>query len=213
MRMPELETQRLRIRELQRDDLEQVHQLLDIDLQAVDRGAEGPRNRAERAVWLAWTIVGYEQQARLLQPPFGERAVLNKTTGELLGLVGLVPCLAPFEQLPGLTPPGQFGPAPASFTSEIGLYYAMTPQQQQQGFAAEASRALIRYSFEKLKLKRVIATTSSDNTASIGVMSKLGMKVIHNPLSDPPWFQVIGVLENFTPLSARRVTFPPSATS
>lgn len=213
MRMPELETQRLRIRELQRDDLERVHQLLDVELEAVDFGSEGPRNRADRAVWLAWTIVGYEQQARLNQPPYGERAVLDKATNELVGLVGLVPCLAPFEQLPGLTPPGQFGPAPASYTPEIGLYYAMTPRQQQQGFAAEASRALIRYGFEQLRLKRIVATTTRENTASIGVMSKLGMKVIHNPLSEPPWLQVVGVLDNYTPLSARRVTFPPSAAS
>jgi hypothetical protein len=45
-------------------------------------------------------------------------------------------------------------------------------------------------------LKRVIATTMYDNAASMGVMRKLGIHIERNPYPDPPWLQVVGVLDN-----------------
>jgi ribosomal-protein-alanine N-acetyltransferase len=45
-------------------------------------------------------------------------------------------------------------------------------------------------------LQRVVATTTYNNAASIRVMQKLGMTIERNPLPDPPWFQVVGVLES-----------------
>jgi [ribosomal protein S5]-alanine N-acetyltransferase len=39
-----------------------------------------------------------------------------------------------------------------------------------------------------------VATTSSDNAPSIGVMRKVGRHIERNPYPDPPWFQVVGVL-------------------
>ena len=55
---------------------------------------------------------------------------------------------------------------------------------------------MIDYAFNALTLKRIVATTTYDNAASMGVMRKLGMRVERNPRSDPPWFQVVGILEN-----------------
>lgn len=34
-----------------------------------------------------------------------------------------------------------------------------------------------------------------DNTASTAVMRKLGMRIDDNPLREPPWLQVVGILE------------------
>ena len=51
-----------------------------------------------RDQWLEWTVAGYAQLADLNQPPYGERAVERRSDGELVGLVGLVPCLAPFGE-------------------------------------------------------------------------------------------------------------------
>jgi [ribosomal protein S5]-alanine N-acetyltransferase len=45
-------------------------------------------------------------------------------------------------------------------------------------------------------LRRVVATTTYDNEASMGVMRKLGMRIERNPFPDPPWLQVVGILEN-----------------
>jgi hypothetical protein len=41
----------------------------------------------------------------------------------------------------------------------------------------------------------VIATTEDDNSGSMGVIRKLGMRIERNPLKESPWIQVVGVLE------------------
>jgi ribosomal-protein-alanine N-acetyltransferase len=80
-----------------------------------------------------------------------------------------VPCLAPFEQWPSLHSL-QTGNGLRLHTPEFGLYWAISPAHQRQGYATEAARAMIDYAFNSFKLKRIVATTTYDNTASMGVM-------------------------------------------
>jgi len=61
--------------------------------------------------------------------------------------------------------------------------------------ATEAGRALLEYAFDTLRLRRVIATTTYDNVASMGVMRRLGMQLHSNPRSEPDWLQIVGVIE------------------
>ncbi len=75
MRVPPLKTERLIIRPFKMDDLEDVHQMLDVDLAGVDFGSEGEKALHERQQWLQWTVMSYEELAKLYQPPYGERAV------------------------------------------------------------------------------------------------------------------------------------------
>ncbi|MBI1880421.1 MAG: GNAT family N-acetyltransferase [Chloroflexi bacterium] len=191
--MPILEADRLQVRPFTLDDLVAIHQILDVELDKVDVHTSGAKALRERKRWLEWTLLGYEQFAQLYQPPYGDRAVVLKAAGQVIGAVGYAPCLDAFDQLPhfSATPtPGR----PAS--TEFGLYYAISPAFQGQGYATEAARALIVYAFNQLRLKRVVATTTYDNVASIGVMRKLGMRVEKNPFPDPPWLQIVGLLEN-----------------
>lgn len=46
---------------------------------------------------------------------------------------------------------------------------------------------------------RVVATTTFNNVASIGVMKMLGMRLLRNPHPDPPRLQVVGLLECGSP--------------
>ena len=195
LRMPPLETLRLIIRPFCMDDLQPVHQLLDVELAAADFATEGAVGLQERAEWLQWAVLNYEQLARLYQPPYGDRAIVLKATGQLIGACGFVPSFGPFGQLPALAAAGA-GARTSLFTPEFGLFYAVSPSSQRQGYAAEAARALIDYAFQQLHLQRVIATTRYDNAASIRVMQKLGMRIERNPLPEPPWFQVVGILDN-----------------
>jgi hypothetical protein len=55
---------------------------------------------------------------------------------------------------------------------------------------------MIEYAFKHLRVKRIIATTEYANVASQGVMRKVGMKLTRNPYQEPPWLQVVGLLEN-----------------
>ena len=188
--MPTLETERLIIRPLAMDDLEAIHRILDAELAEADFGSEGAKTPEARREWLQWTILSYDQLAQLYQPPYGERAIALKSTGELIGAVGYVPCLDVFGQLPSLG--GKHG---GLASTEFGLYYALSPAHHRRGYAAEAVRAMIDYAFRRLKLRRIIATTTHHNEASMGVMRKVGMRIEKNPFPDPPWLQVVGVLE------------------
>jgi ribosomal-protein-alanine N-acetyltransferase len=195
MQVPPLQTERLIIRPFTLNDLDDIHQLLDIDLAAADFGTEGATSRDERQKWLQWTVMNYEELAKLYQPPYGDRAVTLKQTGQMIGACGYVPSFGPFEQLPSfhLTIDNAIE---RLCTPEFGLFYAFSPAFQRKGYATEAARALVDYAFTQLHVQRIVATTTHDNAASMGVMRKLGMRIEKNPLSDPPWFQVVGILVN-----------------
>ena len=190
--MPVLETARLQIRPLAHDDLAAIHRILDVELGEADLPTAGT-SLEERARWLQWTILGDEQFAALHQPPYGERAIVLTATAQVIGAVGFVPCLMPFEQLLQFSA----SPAPGRLAStELGLYWAISPAFQGHGYATEAARAMVEYAFSELQVKRVVATTTYENAASVGVMRKLGMRVERNPFPDPPWLQFVGLLEN-----------------
>jgi [ribosomal protein S5]-alanine N-acetyltransferase len=189
MQVPILETERLLIRPFHQEDLQAIHQILDVELEMETQPIE------ERETWLRWSIMSYEELAKLYQPPYGDRAVILKESDLLIGACGLVSCLMPFELLPSYQGSAREPPS-ARFTAEVGLYYALSPQHWGRGYATEAARALVDYCFTTLQLKRVVATTAYDNAGSIGVMERLGMRIERNPHPEPEWFQVVGTLES-----------------
>src|SRR5437763_332779 len=125
MRMPTLVTPRLRIAELVETDIAAVHQLVDDDSQGA---LEDQRH------WLEWTILGYTQLAELHQPPYGERAIVESTTDQIVGLCGFAPLLGPFQER-------------TTYTPEVGLYWAVAGARRRDGLASEAARALVDYAF------------------------------------------------------------------
>jgi RimJ/RimL family protein N-acetyltransferase len=182
--MRELETNRLVMRPFTTDDLDAFAALMDASFdRPIDLDAYRER--------LTYYMLGERVLAQLRQPPYGDRAVVLKETGRLIGSVGFVPCLAPFGQLPF------FGGTEASkFSPEVGLFYAVLPEHRGCGFASEAAGAMARFAFDHLHLRRIVATTEYANAASAAVMRRIGMTVQHNPWPTPPWFQVVGILEN-----------------
>jgi predicted acetyltransferase len=81
----------------------------------------------------------------------------------------------------------------------------MSPAYQRQGYTTEAVHAMVSYAFGTLKLKRIVATTTHNNAGSMGVMRKLGMRIERNPYLDPPWLQVVGILESENTLKDGRL--------
>jgi len=186
------ETSRLIIRPFAPDDLRAIHRILE---QTFGDGSKIADEEAlnERRSWLEWSRLSAEWLPRMFQPPYGDRAVVLKRANEVIGAVGLVPCFDVFEQIPGLS---RGGPPSAYRVAEFGLFWAIDPEHQRQGYATEAAQALIDFAFQQLRVKRLIATTEYDNAASIGVMRKLGMRIERNAFADPPWLQVVGILEH-----------------
>jgi RimJ/RimL family protein N-acetyltransferase len=198
--MPVLETKRLIIRPFVMEDLEAIHHALSRAWGVPpEKQAEGlPR----RERWLRWTVASYEELAILDQPPYGDRAIVLKQSVEklppspggyapIIGSVGFVPSMGPFGQLPGF-PADQES---RHFYPEVGLFWAVDPAHQGKGYATEAARALIDFGFNRFNLGRIVATTEHMNHASIAVMRKLGMRILQNPLPQPEWFQIVGVLD------------------
>jgi RimJ/RimL family protein N-acetyltransferase len=195
-----LTTPRLTIRPFVMDDLEAYHAIANAGF-----GEADPLE--ERREWMEWTVRNYVGLARLYQPPYGDRAIVLNATGELIGGVGIVPCMMPFDKLPYFR---ELQPnAPTNLMRpEVGLFWVISPAHQRQGYAAEAAQAVIDYLFAEWNLNRIVATTEYDNRASMGVMRRLGMRIEQNPDPTPEWFQVVGIMEHpslqETPTSSRQ---------
>src|SRR4051794_11765774 len=97
-RMPTLEGTRLLVRPFVMDDLDAVHELLDVQLGEADVGTEGMLTRSEREHWLQWSVLNEQQLAYMKLPPYGDRAIVDKHTEAILGACGYVPCIGPFGQ-------------------------------------------------------------------------------------------------------------------
>jgi RimJ/RimL family protein N-acetyltransferase len=187
--IPELRTQRLSIRRLTMADLASCHALY-LETGWADPALSDAGNRDRRRAWLEWTVRAYDELLALTQPPYGERAVTLEASDEFVGLVGLVPLLAPFRQLPA------FGAsADARFEPAVGMFWSVRPVHQRRGYATEAASALAHWALANLKLARLVAGTDHDNLGSIAVMRRLGMSIETNPFPEPPWFQVVGILD------------------
>lgn len=191
--MPVLETSRLRIRPLEPTDFDALFRILDVEIDGMN--PDNQRQRAARRRWLEWSILNYGELASMHQPPSGDRGIELHETGELIGACGFVAVLNEFSQLPYFGREAGIQPAHLN-TVEFGLYYAISPAHRRQGYAVEAAQALIDYGFQMLRIRRLVATTTYDNLASQAVMRRLGMHLEKNPSSEPPWLQVVGILEN-----------------
>jgi RimJ/RimL family protein N-acetyltransferase len=128
-----LETSRLLIRPFVMNDLLVIHRIGNQTFGDPSKAEHLPEAALEeRRSWLEWQILSYEWFSRLRQPPYGDRAIALKTPNQVIGSIGYVPLLMPFEQIP------EFGPANqhrACFTTEFGLFWAIDPKYQRQGYA------------------------------------------------------------------------------
>jgi RimJ/RimL family protein N-acetyltransferase len=81
---------------------------------------------------------------------------------------------------------------------EVELFYGLAPEFWGQGFATEASRALLRYGFDVLKLPRIWARADPPNVASMRVAERLGMKRAEDP----------GAMTSYVALVIERESWP-----
>lgn len=176
----DLRSERVRIRHFTESDLEAC---LEFHKSVFDSAAQVSSVKR----WLSWTIDSYHELSKLGQPPYADYAIELRTSGQFIGSAGIVPTVVPWGALKGKTNDDLLSP-------EIGLFWGILPGFRRQGYASEAGRALLSFLFHQLRVRRVVATTESDNIASQRTMSKLGMKLLQNPLPQPAWRQVVGLI-------------------
>jgi ribosomal-protein-alanine N-acetyltransferase len=88
----------------------------------------------------------------------GRLSVFDKQTGEYIGWCGL-----------------RYFPD----SKQTDLGYRLFKRHWGKGYATESSIACLNYGFNTLNLEKIIATAMVENTASINVFKKLGMKFSH----------------------------------
>ena len=145
--MPEIETERLRLRPFAPDDADDYYQRIfgDPDVTKYLRSRRSI-TRDDMPALLTRLANQWRQQ--------GFWAVTDKSDGQLIGHCGLKYLDA---------------------TTEIELAYALAKSHWGMGFATEAARAVLRYGFEELKLDRIVAVAVPENAASRRVMEKIGL--------------------------------------
>jgi [ribosomal protein S5]-alanine N-acetyltransferase len=137
-----LETDRLLMRRLVASDLDDLHALYR-DPEIRRYFPEGTLTLEETREELEWFLNGHPDR-----PELGLWATIHKPTGQFIGRCGLLPWT-----IDGV--------------DEVEIAYLIAKPWQRQGLGAEAARALVRYGFETLGLKRLIALIDPENEASI----------------------------------------------
>ncbi len=144
-----LETERLYLRPLNKDDLDALAKMYaDIEvMRFIGDGRTFNRAQAEKSID-RW--VEYEEQNG-----YSNWAVVRKEDNVYIGNCG-------FSRLPD--------------NSDTEISYLLDEPYWGNGYASEISKATLDYGFDKLKMNRVVALVYPQNSPSIRVIEKMGMK-------------------------------------
>jgi RimJ/RimL family protein N-acetyltransferase len=146
--VPEIETERLRLRPLGVGDLDAWHHQIFSDPNVTRYLPVGkPIPREDVVERLASQVQSWQIRG------FGVWAVLQKPSNQLMGHCGFV---TPEE------------------SDSIELIYALGRDWWGRGFATEAAAACLRHGFELLNFAEIAALVFTENEPSIRVMLKLG---------------------------------------
>ena len=147
--MKTLETDRLVIRKLELDDAGFMLDLLNQPSFIQFIGDRGVRTVEEASTYIKErAFAAYEKNG------FGPFAVELKTGGRVIGIVSLLDR----DEL-----------------DHVDIGFAFLPDSWRQGFATEATSAVMDFAFQDLGLEKIIAITQPDNIASIKTLDKMGL--------------------------------------
>ena len=158
-----LETERLRLRCFTADDVDLLV-ALDADPEVmffITGGAPTPREEIETEVLPAF--LAYHARSA----GTGFWALERRVDGAFLGWV-------------------HYRPLPDAPADEPELGYRLVRSAWGEGYAAEASRAVIDHGIRTLGVRRVVASTMAVNGASRRVMEKAGMRLVREFHADWP---------------------------
>ena len=144
-----IETARLGMREYHPDDAEDFFALCTNPqvMRYTGESAPGSIEEARQA------LAGYPDYTK---HGFGRWACIHKASGRFIGFTGL----KRLEELDG----------------EVDLGYRFFPEFWGQGLATESGLPCIRYGFDVLGLHRIIGLALPENSASVRVLEKCGMR-------------------------------------
>jgi RimJ/RimL family protein N-acetyltransferase len=145
-----LQTERLRLRELEQSDFDELYAMLSDPL--VMRYYPRLRDKRGTQDWLDWALASYRD------PGYALWAVELAQTGEFLGQCGLIS-----QEVDG--------------QREVEIGYLFKSQHWHKGYATEAARAVKQLAFERLGCAYVISLIRPVNGPSRAVAERNGMSV------------------------------------
>jgi RimJ/RimL family protein N-acetyltransferase len=145
-----LETDRLILRRLVPDDLDDLYALYR-DPEIRHYFPEGTLTYEETKEELEWFLNGHPER-----PELGLWATIRKGTDRFIGRCGLLPWT--IEQ-----------------RSEVEVAYLLAKEYWGHGLGTEAAQAIVHYGFEQLRLPRLICMIDPQNQASAKVARNIGM--------------------------------------
>ncbi len=146
-----LETDRLRIRPYRQEDLGSVTLLLTDEEVVRQTGLKEHQTGQEVAAFFQVILNSYATRH-----PVCAFGIEEKETGTVVGSCG-------YETV------GDYG--------DVQIYYALLPECRGNGYATEASERLIGFLLDDFGARRVLAYTASDNSPSVALAERVGMKL------------------------------------
>ncbi|MFI8706726.1 GNAT family N-acetyltransferase [Bacillus sp. NPDC077411] len=150
MMFPILETERLRLIEINQTNSQNIYDIFSLE-EVTRYYGMNPFNKVEQAIQMINSFAKNFQEKRAIR-----WGIVAKETGDFVGTVG-------FNNL-------QLW----SKRSEIG--YDIHPAFWRKGYASEAVKEVLAYGFQELDLFRIGAITYPENTASSHLLLKLGFQ-------------------------------------
>lgn len=145
-----IQTSRLNLRKFELSDASFVLQLLNSPNWLEFIGDKGVHTLADAEAYLQnGSMKSYAEHG------FGFYAVVEKSTHTLIGMCGLI-------KRAGL--------------ENVDLGYAFLEEYTGKGFGAEATAATVAYALNTLNLNRLVAIVNPENSASINLLRKIGMR-------------------------------------
>ena len=86
--------------------------------------------------------------------------------------------MTPLDQQDRGSPIGICGLLKRDTLTDVDLGFALLPQYWRRGYTREAAAAVLEHARNELGLRRVVAITRADNTASIALLEGLGMHFV-----------------------------------
>ena len=145
-----LETERLVLRHLVMDDLDELFVLYQ-DPEIRKYFPEGVLNYQDTREELEWHMHGHPRH-----PELGLWATIHKETGKFIGRCGLLPWEIEDQY-------------------EVEIAYLLDKAFWHQGLATEAAKGILEYGFNILNLSRLICMIDPENSASQKVAERIGM--------------------------------------
>lgn len=178
--MTRMETERLHIRPLEMDDLEDFTAMMSHpEVYAMMGFARTPSGEKRARTLEEWRPRLVYRIAQCDWEGFGEWAITWRATSAFVGMVGLQYYLLDHG---------------AMRMPEIELFYGLKRDWWDQGIMKEATGAVVRHAFATLKLRRLTSVCSRENERSANVMRRAGMLV--GPHPGNPEGEMLGVLGN-----------------